>query len=147
MRPDRSIMPERPPVEIAKRVSFSPKVRAEVLLANGGRCYLTNAKIMAGDKWDVEHVIPLAQGGTNDPANLRPALAGPHKIKSAKDATDTAKARRLAGETCQGEPARKLQGRGFGTTNRKMNGSIGVTAKARRYLAANDQKQSEQPNV
>tara|TARA_R110002051_G_scaffold316556_1_gene396315 strand:- start:4336 stop:4773 length:438 start_codon:yes stop_codon:yes gene_type:complete len=143
MRPDQSIMPERPPVEIAKRISFSPKVRAEVLLANGGRCYLTNAKIMAGDKWDVEHVIPLAQGGTNDPANLRPALASAHKIKTAKDAADTAKARRRAGETCQGEPARKLQGRGFGSVNRKMDGSIGPTRKAQR-AANDDQKPKDQ---
>ncbi len=139
MKPECSIMPERPPVEIAKRVAFSPKVRAQVLLANGGRCYLSGVKIMAGDKWEVEHVIPLAQGGTNDPANLRPALAGAHKIKTAKDAADTARARRLAGETCQGEPARPLHGRGFSPRTRKMDGSIGLTRKALRALAANDE--------
>lgn len=143
MKPERSIMPEREAVTLEPRKAFTPKQRAEVLLANGGRCYLSGAKIAAGDAWDVEHVIPLAQGGTNAPGNLKPALKDPHKVKSAKDAADTAKARRLAGETCTAEPARKLQGRGFGTTNRKMNGTIGLTAKARRYLAANDPKQSE----
>lgn len=102
MRPSVSVIPEREPVEIAKRVSFSQKRRVEVLLANGGRCYLSGVKISAGNVWDVEHVIPLAQGGTNDLANLKPALASAHKVKSAEDATNTARAKRRAGETCQG---------------------------------------------
>jgi hypothetical protein len=142
MKPERSIIPEREPVEIAKRVSFSPKVRAQVLLANGGRCYLTGQKIAAGEAWEVEHVIPLAQGGTNDLANLRPALKAAHKIKSANDAANTAKARRLAGETCQGR-GRLIPSRGFSDRTRGFDGQIKLTRKAMRYLK--DQASSPLP--
>ena len=135
MRPEFSIIPEREPVEIAKRISFSPKRRAEVLLANGGRCYLTNAKIAAGDAWDVEHVIPLAQGGTNDLANLKPALASAHKVKSATDAANTAKAKRLAGETCQGQ-GKPIPARGFSDRTRGFDGNVKLTRKAARYIAS-----------
>lgn len=142
MKPLVSVIPDREPVEIAKRISFSPKRRAEVLLANGGRCYLTGAKIAAGDAWDVEHVIPLAQGGTNDLVNLKPALSAAHKIKSAKDAADTAKAKRLAGETCQG-PSKPIQSRGFSDRSRGFDGQIRLTRKASRYITLIERNEDE----
>ena len=52
------------------------------------------------EKWEVEHPIPLAMGGSDDPADLRPVHARCHKGKSAKDAADLSKARRREARHC-----------------------------------------------
>lgn len=69
-----------------------------------------------------EHWAPLAQTGTNDLRN-RALLRKPcAKRKTRKDSGDTAKCKRLAGETCtaRGRPipqrAEPMQGRGFDKT-------------------------------
>ena len=40
-----------------------PSVRLRIFEQHGGRCRLTGKKILAGDKWDLDHIIPLADGG------------------------------------------------------------------------------------
>lgn len=62
-----------------------PRVRLRVFNQHDGRCYLTGKKIMPGDKWELEHVIALANGGENRESNLAPALVAPHKVKTRAD--------------------------------------------------------------
>lgn len=76
------------------RRCISTKERASIFLAAGGRCHLCGGAIGATEAWDVEHVIPLAQGGEDGGDNLRPAHRKCHKAKTAQDATDTARAKR-----------------------------------------------------
>lgn len=53
----------------AKGRASGPQIAARVAYY-GGRCY------MCGGPYEhIDHVIPLARGGTNWPANLRPACA------------------------------------------------------------------------
>jgi 5-methylcytosine-specific restriction endonuclease McrA len=52
----------------------------------GRRCYLCGCDwdALPGKKQTVEHVIPLSEGGTNWPANLRPACGYCNSSKGAK---------------------------------------------------------------
>jgi 5-methylcytosine-specific restriction endonuclease McrA len=46
------------------------------------------------EKWDLEHVIPIAMGGDDDEENLRPAHKSCHKAKTKDDVKAVAKAKR-----------------------------------------------------
>lgn len=59
------------------------RVRIRVLERYGNKCYLTGREIRPGDKWEIEHVVSLILGGQNRETNLAPALAAPHKLKTA----------------------------------------------------------------
>lgn len=115
----------REPVQIHKRKSFSAKDRAKVFAAHGGICYLSGVKIGSADDWQIEHVIPLALGGTNDVENLRPALTDPHKVKTKDDVRSISKAKRI--EKKQNPLTRKpsrMQSRGFDKTKTRTFKSI-----------------------
>lgn len=76
--------------------------------------------------------MPLALGGTNDLTNrylLRKPCARRKTDKA--DTPARAKVKRLRGETGQA-PKRPIKSRGFGRINRKLNGSTGLTQKAKR---------------
>lgn len=60
-------------------------VRLRVFTAHDGVCYLSGIKIQPGDKWELEHVIALCNGGENRESNMRPALVAPHKAKTRAD--------------------------------------------------------------
>lgn len=62
-----------------------PKRRAAVMKRDEGRCY-----ICGGDGADqVDHVVPVAWGGTDDLINLRPVHAKPcHEEKSKREAAE-----------------------------------------------------------
>ena len=71
------------------------RVKLRVFARYEGRCYLSKVKIRPGMAWDVEHLIPIANGGQNRERNLAPALKDPHKVKSADDAKDKAHVDRM----------------------------------------------------
>lgn len=55
-------------------------------------CHLCSLPIdPAREKWDAEHVIPFANGGTE----IRPAHTACHKPKTARDASEIAKGKRI----------------------------------------------------
>lgn len=72
-----------------------PRVRLRVFEAHGGVCHLTGRKIGPGDKWDLDHVTALCNGGENRESNLAPALREEHRKKTAKDVAQKAKDRRV----------------------------------------------------
>jgi 5-methylcytosine-specific restriction endonuclease McrA len=76
------------PITLKHRKSFSTKERAALFVEHGGLCHLCGGAIQAGQTWDVDHVIPLALGGTNDPSNLRPAHAKCHRGVGSKTSDD-----------------------------------------------------------
>jgi 5-methylcytosine-specific restriction protein A len=75
--------------------AIPPRVRLRVFEAHNGMCYLTGRKITAADKWDVDHVVALCNGGDNRESNLAPALREEHKKKTAQDVATKAKDRRV----------------------------------------------------
>lgn len=113
-------------VTIHKRKKFSQKERERLLVLNGFRCYLSGIEIKPGDAFEIEHVIPLALGGTNDDDNLRLALCDPHKAKTKADVGSIAKAKRLEkkADPLTRKPSR-MQSRGFQTNlTKRFDGTV-----------------------
>lgn len=71
------------------------RVRLRVFERCGGRCHISGIKIQPGDKWDMDHVIPLVLGGENRELNLAPALSTEHRKKTAADVAQKSKERRV----------------------------------------------------
>lgn len=92
-----------------------PRVRLRVFEAYGGRCYLSGRKIMAGDKWEIEHKLAIILGGENRESNLAPALVGPHKLKSRVDVALKSKIARTRQKHLGNFPKSpsRIQSRGF----------------------------------
>lgn len=68
-----------------------PRVRLRIFERHGGVCYLSGRKITAGDKWELEHIIALCNGGSHSEVNMAPSLVEPHKVKTAADVKQKAK--------------------------------------------------------
>lgn len=86
---------------------------ARIFLDANGICCNCSQQIRQGEKWFVEHVESLAQGGADDDKNARPAHT---KCKAAKDATDAAskaKRDRLVTAGWDRQQRSKFQSRGF----------------------------------
>jgi len=77
------------------RRRISTRERVAIFQRAEGKCHICGAVIWPGDAWDVEHRIPLAQGGDDDGDNLSPAHRDCHAAKTKRDAGDTARAKRL----------------------------------------------------
>lgn len=109
-----------------KRVRYSASRVAAWFLEHGGQCHICGQKIHVGQVWEREHVIPLAQGGSDELDNQRPAHAVCHKGKTAKDAGDTARAKRreAAYLGIKKPKARPLPGSKASGWKRKMDGTI-----------------------
>lgn len=81
-------------VSTTPRRAMSPMRKLRVFEAARGLCHLCQTRIQVGEKWDVEHVRPLALGGADDDANMAPAHAKCHAVKTAGDVTAIARAKR-----------------------------------------------------
>ena len=77
------------------RRHISTKERVAIFQRHDGKCHICGAVIWPNDAWDVEHIIPLAQGGDDEGDNLAPAHRCCHAAKTRRDAADTARAKRL----------------------------------------------------
>lgn len=66
-----------------------PHVRLRVFKRYHGRCHISGRKIQAGEPWQLEHIIALAnwtgEGHGNRESNMAPALEDKHKGKTAED--------------------------------------------------------------
>ena len=125
MKPELTIVPERPAVELDPVRCFTPRQKAHIFKRAKGFCELCASKIFG--RWVAGHIIAHALGGPTTIENGRAECllcAGQTHIE---DTMTAARARRLAGLT--GQRARrekhgsKLKSRGFDKTLRKrMNG-------------------------
>jgi 5-methylcytosine-specific restriction endonuclease McrA len=68
----------------------SGKVRQRIF-DKDRRCHLCDVEIQIGQKWDLDHVVALINGGENRESNLRPAHVKCHKAKTALDVAEKAK--------------------------------------------------------
>ena len=78
-----------------KRRSFSERERAEIFSACDGKCANCNRRIPSGMEWDIDHRIPLADGGNNDDGNLQVLCEFCHSAKTKDDVTSIAKGKRV----------------------------------------------------
>ena len=108
------------------RRPLSTKARVELFRVTGGICHICAGKIQVGQAWEVEHVIPLAQGGEDGGDNLRPAHVACHRVKTSQDATDTAKAKRREARHLgiKRSTSRPLPGSKASGLRKRMDGTV-----------------------
>ncbi|MBS7804498.1 HNH endonuclease [Rhizobiales bacterium TNE-4] len=80
---------------MTKRRTFSAKERLHHFLKANGCCAKCSLKITPGKRWDLDHVIPLSLGGTNDTTNLQVLCQACHNQKTKSDVSSNAKALRI----------------------------------------------------
>lgn len=75
---------------------MTPLRALRIFEACGGRCAACDRRLSAADDWDVDHVIALANGGTDDDANLQILCGWCHDDKTPDDLRQAAKGKRQA---------------------------------------------------
>ena len=80
----------------AKRGTMTGQRALRILEANGRRCYKCTRPLGARDDYDIDHIIALENGGTDDDANLAPCCEFCHVEKSSADHALAGKGRRMA---------------------------------------------------
>lgn len=83
------------PFEHHKRGVMTERRVAEIFAKCGGRCQGCKRKLMAGDDYEIDHIVALAKGGTDEDGNLQVLCAGCHLIKTGGDISDAAKSKRV----------------------------------------------------
>lgn len=73
-----------------------PTVRLRNFRDHDGICHLCKRKILAGEKWDSDHVIGVEDGGLNRESNLAPAHRTCHMRKTGAENSRRDKADRQA---------------------------------------------------
>lgn len=98
-----------------------PRVRLRIFQAHGGKCHRSGRKIRPGDKWALDHVLAIINGGKNIESNLAPILEDAHKEKTAEDLAIKSKTYRIAAKHNGTWPKSKakIKSRGFETSRRK----------------------------
>lgn len=66
------------------RPYLSPVIRANVLERDGRVCGICGEEIAEGDELHIDHIKPLARGGSNDFDNLQPAHGSCNRRKGAR---------------------------------------------------------------
>lgn len=101
------------------------RVRIRVFERHNGICHISGRKIRPGDKWEIDHVIALVNGGENRETNLAPALADAHRAKTAQDVAQKAKDRRVRAKHLGiHKPRQTLPGSRGGKWKRKVDGTV-----------------------
>lgn len=84
------------PYSVVPRKPLSSRQRLQMFLDAGGLCAICGGRIDGvREVWD-EHMTPLWLGGSNEEWNRKPVHARCARTKTAKEATDRAKVRRVA---------------------------------------------------
>jgi 5-methylcytosine-specific restriction endonuclease McrA len=101
---------------MTKRRSISKLMRVRIFDKALGLCHLCGLRIGAteGEKWHVEHLKPLWEGGKDDESNMAPAHINCHATKSKGEAPAKAKTDRQRDKHLGAtRPAGQIKSRGF----------------------------------
>lgn len=101
-----------------------PRVRLRVFEKYNGICYLSGRKIMAGDKWQLEHPLAIINGGENRESNLAPALVDPHKVKTAADLKQKSKDYRVRAKHNGIRPRSRFPGSRDSKFKKRIDGTV-----------------------
>lgn len=109
------------------RRRITTKMRVLIFEAAQGVCDICGGKILASDKWEASHRIPLMAGGPDDMSNLFPAHFKCHREQTAKvDIPLVAKVTRIRQKNMGAKaPSRNpLPGSKASGWRRKMDGTV-----------------------
>ena len=82
------------PFDHHKRRRRSALEMAQIFADRGGRCHVCERPLGPADSWELDHVVALALGGTDDDDNLAPCCSWCHDPKSDDDTSRAAKGKR-----------------------------------------------------
>ena len=114
-------------IKTQRRITFSTSFRLNLFLKRKGLCSDCSLKIDAGKAWDIDHVLPLALGGTNEPKNLQILCKPCHRSKTTKaDIPAIAKTKRLKARHlgARSPSTRPIPGSKRSPWKHKMDGSV-----------------------
>lgn len=98
---------------------------ARIFMAHKGVCHICGNQIRDGERWDVEHLRPLWDGGTDDDANLAPAHNACHKGKTAEEAKQRSERNRAITKSFTGRKKRStFPGSKASKWKRKIDGTV-----------------------
>lgn len=109
---------------MSSRRKLTPTARARIFLDAGGRCHLCSRKIAEGELWEAEHVQPLSMGGSDTPANMRPAHVDCHAGKTKAEAGPRAKADRNAKRAAGIKRPSRMAGSRGSPYRKRMDGTV-----------------------
>ena len=107
------------------RKTKSRKQRAELFNKHAGLCHICQGKILVGEDWEIEHIIPIALGGEDSGDNLALAHKSCHRQKTKADVGRVAKAKRQRSFHLRGKVTK--QPLPFGKSSklkRKLDGTV-----------------------
>lgn len=96
-----------------KRKAMTKARAARIFLSRNGICFTCRQQIRQGQGWFIEHPDPVAQGGSDDDADLWPAHTRCKAGKDAVDAAAKAKRDRLVTAGWDNGSKPKMRGAGF----------------------------------
>lgn len=82
------------PFQHEKRKKFSPQERAEIFALRDGKCHRCTRKLGPQDRWILEHLVALENGGTNATDNLTVTCTWCEPEKTAEDHSKAGHSRR-----------------------------------------------------
>ena len=94
-----------------KRGAMTPQRRAKIFAARQGICHKCTRKLVPADDWDIDHILALENGGTDEDENLAPCCDWCHVSKTADDHKEAGHGRRMA--TKHTVPGRFRKGKGW----------------------------------
>ena len=110
-----------------RRSVFSTSFRLNLFLKRKGTCTSCSQKIDAGKAWDIDHILPLALGGTNELKNLQIFCKPCHQSKTSQsDIPRIAKTKRLKARHlgARSPSTRPIPGSRRSPWKRKLDGSV-----------------------
>lgn len=93
--------------------AIPPRVRVRLFEAAGGRCQICSRKLNPGDKWQVDHILALANGGAHSEANMQVACDWCHKSKTREDVAEKAEVYAVRSKHVLPRKPSSWQSRGF----------------------------------
>lgn len=78
----------------AKRRQRTALERAALFAAHNGCCHICKRRLGPRDRWELDHIIALSKGGSDEDENLAPCCEWCHDPKSDDDTSDAAKGKR-----------------------------------------------------
>lgn len=112
------------PYAVAPRKPLTDKQRLEMFIRHKGICCVCGGQIKVGEMWD-EHINPLWLAGDNSAENRAPAHERCAKVKTAKEAKERAKVRRIAEKHFGAHKAKRpMPGSKRSRWKKHMDGSV-----------------------
>ena len=108
------------------RKNLSTTQRLTLFLAAQGHCQSCGWRLHPGTRWEVDHIIPVALGGTESPHNLQVLCKACHGAKTARrDAPALSKAKRMrARHLGASRPTKPMPGSRGSGYKKKVNGRV-----------------------